>query len=93
MTQVANTAPSAVRLHGGGNTDVPTFTMTCPTGTPAPIPGDWLTTPAGARYQVANARKMPTTRHAQQDRWRVQVTKLAKGAPVPDGVREIKATW
>lgn len=59
----------------------------------APIPGDWIATPAGSRYLVDTARLVRSRRHSQRKRYQMRVLRLPKHTEPPDDVRVIWLRW
>lgn len=60
---------------------------------PAVIAGDWVATEAGSRYLVLSSRLGRSSKHAQRNRWHLQVARLPKHTEPPEDVRVIWLRW
>ncbi|HEY0889352.1 MAG TPA: hypothetical protein VGE38_07065 [Nocardioides sp.] len=59
----------------------------------APMRGDWVATEAGSRYLVDDVRLVRSRRHAQVNRYQMQVLRLPKHAVPPADVHVIWLRW
>lgn len=59
----------------------------------APMPGDWIATPAGSRYLVDTVRLVRSPRHSQVHRFQMHVGRLPKHTEAPADVRVIWLRW